>query len=624
MKYQAIPGKQSGQECALSSSARADSAEELSITDTITPAGLWQVIRGYKKELILANVVAIIATLVSVPLPLLIPLLVDEVLLNQPGAITRWIGSLTPEHWHGPVLYILVVLIATVIMRLTALVLNVWQTRQFTLISKDIVFMLRQRLLRHLQRISMAEYETLGSGAVASYLVTDVDTIDRFISSSVSRFIVATLSLIGAAVVLLWMHWQMALFILLLNPVVVWITMRLGKHVKQLKKTQNSAFEAFQLALSETLDVIQQLRTSNREDHYIQRLINKADAVKSHSASFEWKSDATSRLSFMVFLFGFDLFRALAMLMVLFSDLSVGEMLAVFGYLWFMMGPVQEVLGIQYAWFGAKAAISRLNQLVQLEQEVVYPCQKNPFKDQTTTSIDIHDLHLSYGHNEPVLKGVSLNIQPGEKVALVGASGGGKSTMVQAILGLYPASQGQISFNGVPIEEIGLQQVRESVATVLQHPALFNGTIRDNLTLGLKFDDQALWQALEIAQLKEFVQELDEQLETLVGQKGLRLSGGQRQRLAIARMVLSDPQVVILDEATSALDTETEARLHTALETFLNGRTTLIIAHRLSAVKQADRVYVFDDGHIMEQGSHNELLEQKGLYHKLYGDHQTH
>ena len=606
LKYQPLPDK-----------AEREMAE-------ISPASLWQVVKQHKKELILANLIAIIATVVSVPVPLLIPLLVDEVLLDQPGQLIAWSNGLFPSDWHGPVLYISLVLVATIAMRLVALVLNVWQTREFTLISKDVVFMLRRRLLQHLQRISMAEYETLGSGAVASHLVTDVDTIDRFISSSVSRFIVAVLSLIGAAVILLWMHWQMALFILLLNPLVIWVTMRLGKHVKQLKKSQNSAFEAFQLALSETLDVIQQLRTSNREGHYIQRLVGKAEAVKDHSANFEWKSDATSRLSFLVFLFGFDLFRALAMLMVLFSDLTVGQMLAVFGYLWFMMGPVQEVLGIQYSWFAAKAATGRLNNLLSLQQEPVYPCQTNPFAAAETASIEIKDLHLRYGDNEAVLKGVSLTVQPGEKVALVGASGGGKSTMVQAILGLYPMEQGQISFSGVPIEQIGLQQVRDSVATVLQHPALFNGSIRDNLTLGLTFDDDQLWQALEIAQLKDFVEELDEQLATLVGQKGLRLSGGQRQRLAIARMILAEPKVVILDEATSALDTETEAKLHRALEQFLQGRTTLIIAHRLSAVKQADKVYVFDDGCIMEQGSHDELLEQGGIYHKLYGEHQTH
>lgn len=599
-------------------------AEKAFMQDEITPRALWLVVKQHKRSLILANLIAIAATLFSVPLPLLIPLLVDEVLLNQPGQITATINDLVSPEWQIPAVYIGVVLFATVLMRAAALVLNVWQTREFTLISKDIVFKLRQRLLEHLQRISMAEYEQLGSGSVASHLVTDVDTIDRFISSSVSRFVVAFLSLIGAAVILFWMHWQLALFILLLNPVVIWTTMRLGKHVKRLKKTQNSAFEAFQMALGETLDVVQQLRTSNREEHYIKRLIRKASDVKEHSASFEWKSDAVSRLSFLVFLFGFDIFRALSMLMVLYSDLSVGQMLAVFGYLWFMMGPVQEVLGIQYAWFAAKAATGRLNNLLKLQQEPQYPQCEDPFTDAITTGIRIENLHLKYGDNEPVLRGVNLAIAPGEKVALVGTSGGGKSTLVQALLGLYQPESGQVSYNNVPIERIGLQRVRDHVATVLQHPALFNGSVRDNLTLGREQSDEALWQALEIAQLKDFVCALDQQLDTLVGQKGLRLSGGQKQRLAIARMILTEPKVVILDEATSALDTETEARLHEAMADFLKERTTLIIAHRLSAVKQADRVYVFDDGHIIEEGRHDELLEQQGVYHKLYGQRQQH
>ena len=190
--------------------------------------------------------------------------------------------------------------------------------------------------------------------------------------------------------------------------------------------------------------------------------------------------------------------------------------------------------------------------------------------------------------------------------------------MVQIIIGLYIPSSGDVYFNEITVMEIGLDVVRDNVATVLQHPALLNDSVRMNLTLGKQMDDEQLWSALEVAQLKSTIESLDDQLETRGGRDGIRLSGGQRQRLAIARMILSDPKVVILDEATSALDTTTESRLHHALKNFLADRTTIIIAHRLSAVKQADRVLVFEDGMIVEQGHHDELIEQRGLYASLY------
>lgn len=576
------------------------------------------IVREHKKDLISAHIVAILAAVASVPIPLLMPLLVDEVLLHQPGRMVTWLNGHFPAAWHGPVLYIGAVLALTLALRLTALILGVWQGRSFTLIAKDVVFRMREQMLLRLSRIAMSEYETLGSGAVASHFVKDLDAVDNFIGASVSKFLVALLSIIGTAIVLLWMHWQLALFILLLNPAVIYFTTVLGKRVKDLKKRENSAFELFQQALTETLDAIQQIRAINRERHYIGRVIDTARGIRTHAAAFSWQSDAASRLSFMVFLFGFDVFRAVSMLMVVYSDLTVGQMMAVFGYLWFMMGPVQEILGIQYAFYAAKAALGRINRLLELKEEPHYPHLKDPFAGKHTVGVEVENICFSYG-DTPVLNGVSLKIRAGEKVALVGASGGGKSTLVQVILGLYPPTSGTVNFDGVPMTEIGMEVVRSHVATVLQHPALFNDTVRMNLTLGRELTDEQLWQALEVAQLADTVRELPCGLDTLVGRQGVRLSGGQRQRLAIARMVLSDPQVVILDEATSALDAETEAKLHDALRAFLKNRTTLIIAHRLSAVKQADRAYVFDGGQIIEEGMHDELIRGDGLYSRLYG-----
>lgn len=581
------------------------------------------VAREHSRTLVIAHIIALAAVLAAIPIPLLMPLLVDEVLLGRPGAVVRTLDAIFPRAWHGPVLYVCAVLALTVLLRLFVLSFAALQVRQFTRIAKDMVFHMRRELLGRLERISMAEYETLGSGGVASHFVTDMDAIDTFVGTTVAKFVISVLSLVGTAVVLLWMHWPLALFILFMNPVVVYLTIVMGKRVKELKRRENAAFEVFQESLTETLDVIQTIRAANREQHYLKRVAGHARDVRNHGAAFAWKSEAANRLSFMVFLIGFDVFRAVSMLLVVFSDLTIGQMMAVFGYLWFMMTPVQEVLNIQYAWYGAKAALARVNRLWLLHAEPEYPHEVNPFADRHTVSVSVRDLSFAYGQGPLVLDRLDLAIAAGEKVALVGASGGGKSTLVQVLLGLYPPVSGELCFDGIPVTRIGLDVVRENVAVVLQHPALLNDSVRTNLTLGRDVDDGRLWRALEAAQIADDVAAMPGNLDALIGRQGIRLSGGQRQRLAIARMMLSEPKVVVLDEATSALDTETEARLHEALGEFLTGRTTLIVAHRLSAVRQADRVYVFEAGRIIETGAHDSLMAAGGIYAKLYGDYQS-
>jgi ATP-binding cassette subfamily C protein len=572
----------------------------------------------HRTRLLQANLIALLAVMAAVPVPLLLPLMVDEVLLHHPGKMVEAIGAWFPLALHGPVLFIGAALLLTVALRLTAILLNVWQGRTFSLLAKDVVYSIRVRMLSRLSRIALSEFETVGAGRVTSHFVTDLNAIDSFLGSSISGLVVSVLTLVGVAAVLLWMHWQLALFIILLNPVVILFSTRLGKRVKDLKKLENRAFEVFQDALAETLDALTQIRAMNREKHYLARVTEKAADIRQHAAAFAWKSDAMGRISFFIFLAGFDAFRAGAMLMVVFSNLSIGEMLAVFGYLWFMMTPVQELVNMQYGWFGANAALGRINALLALHSEPQHPALRDPFAGQPTVGITLDHVSFAYTDGEMVLEDVSLTVAAGEKVALVGASGGGKSTLVQALLGLYPVKSGVIRYGDVPVSEIGWEAVREHVGVVLQHPVLFNDSVRANLTLGREAGDATLWQALEIAQLKDIIAALALGLVTVVGRQGVRLSGGQRQRLAIARMIVANPKIVILDEATSALDTDTERRLHQALNVFLAGRTTLIIAHRLSAVRQADRILVFESGRVVEEGDHTALIDRGGLYHKLY------
>jgi len=580
--------------------------------------GILAELRKHRGAFIKGNLIAVLAVACAVPVPLFLPILVDEVLLHKPGIFIGHVSPLFPNAWHGPVLFVVIALLITVGLRLAAILLNVWQTRIFSLISKEVVYRIRARMLDGLSKIALSEYETLGSGRVTSHFVTDLNAVDGFLGASISGFLVAVLSLIGVSIVLLWMNWQLALFILLLNPAVIGFSTRLGKKVKELKRRENSAFEVFQEALTETLDALNQIRAMNRENYYLARVTDKAAGIRTHAAIYAWKSDAMNRVAFFVFLAGFDTFRAGAMLMVVFSDLTIGQMLAVFGYLWFMMSPVQEIIHIQYAWYAANAALGRINSLLDLKRIEEGESRVNPFTGRDSVGITLCNATFAYGDGDAILDDVNLDVAPGEKVALVGASGGGKSTLVQALLGLYPLKSGEIRYGDAEVSEIGWQLIREHVGVVLQHPVLFNASVRENLTLGREKDDADLWQSLEIAQLKEFVMGFPDGLEALVGKNGVRLSGGQRQRLAIARMVLARPQVVILDEATSALDSDTEHHLHKALAGFLKNRTTLIIAHRLSAVRQADRILVFENGQVVESGDHASLMQQGGLYHKLY------
>ncbi len=591
--------------------------------DTISRSWLITQVKKHKSKLILANLIAIVATLISVPIPLLMPLMVDEVLLDKPASGLSAMNAVLSEAWHTPTGYIFFTLFLVVLMRAASQALNIVQSRQFTLVSKTITFEMRSKMIDKLGRISIRQYETKGSGGINAHLITDIETIDQFVGSTLAKFVISFLTVIGTAIVLLWLDWRLGLFILLVNPIVIYFSRKLGSMVKHLKRKENHSFEIFQNRLVETLDGIYQLRAANKEREFLQQLKESANQVRVDADKYAWQSEAAGRVSFLLFLIGFELFRAVAMLMVMFSDLTIGQIFAVFGYLWFMLSPVQELLGIQFSWYSAKAALKRINDLLELEEEDRPVSKVNPFNETREVDVKIEHVDFSYNNENKVLDDLSLHIPAGKKVALVGASGGGKSTLIQLLIGVYRQNAGSIRFNDELTEDIGFEVIRDKIAVVLQQPILFNDTLRHNLTLGGHFDEMSLWRALEVAQLQDVISQLNHGLDTQIGRNGIRLSGGQRQRLAIARMVLSNPQIVILDEATSALDTATEAALHKALTEFLRGRTTLIVAHRLSAVKQADLIYVLEDGKVTQTGTHGELVEQEGLYQTLYGGIQS-
>ena len=564
-----------------------------------------------RKALIVGQILTIIAIMVSVPIPLLLPLLVDEVLLHKPDFFVNNIDNLFGS--GNAIYYIVIVTIIVLFLRLIYFAFGIAITKIFTQVSKYVTFKIRERLLNHLEHVNMNEYESLGSGSISANLITDVNTLDNFIVSIASKFIASILTLIAVAVVIISIDPILGLMILLIQPIIMILSKKIAKKTGVLKQEENKAIEVFQNNINETLDLFGQIKASNKEKYFFDDSIKKAQEIQRTSNEFNYKSVAYERFSFTIFLIAFEIFRAAGLILVAYSDLSIGLMFAMFGYIWFIMTPVQDILTIQYAYASASAAINRINKILDLK------CEKNGVEElpENSKKIDItlENLNFSYKEDKATLKDVSFNIKAGDKVAIIGASGSGKTTIAHLISGFYSKDSGDILYNNISIDKLSRQSLRENIFLVLQMPILFNNTLKFNITMGNEnISDEQIFEALKIAQLYETVEKMSDKLETIVGKHGVRLSGGQRQRLSIARMIIANPAVVIFDESTSALDVHTEVKLFNDLEEFLKEKTVITIAHRLSTVKNANMIYVLEDGKLVQSGNHKELEEKEGHY----------
>ena len=577
----------------------------------------------HKKNFILANIIAVIKTLTYLPVPLIIPCLINEVLLKQPGFFTKMLSVVLPEHLITPALILITAFTLVLTLRVFDEILNILQGRDFKIISKDVVLRIRTKLLRHLEKISMKEYETLGSGKLASFYIKDLDTIDEFIGTSVSKSVIAILALIGVVIILFVINWKIALFLLLFNPLSLILTAKFSKKLKELKTRQNKAFELFQEAFIETIDAITQIRSDNKESSFIQKLIEKAQQVRDDSIAYEWKTEIVGDISGMLLFVGVDLYYIFSMVLILSNDFSIGMMIGSLQYVFQVQWYMTALVDMQSKFYAADSALTRINEVMQLETEPEYIEKINPFMNSKGITIDIKNLSFLYIPQKPTLTDITMRIEPNKKVGIVGTSGSGKSTLIQALLGFYPIMSGEITINDSSIYDIGFERIRENISTVLQSPVMFNNTIRNNVTQDNSITDRQIWKALEMAQLKPLIESYEQQLDTQVGKRGIRFSGGQRQRLAIARMLLCDSKVVILDEATSALDLQTEHDLFKSIHDFLSSKTTVIITHRLSTIMDSDNIYVMNNGRIAEQGTHDNLLKHKGIYYSLFTLQQT-
>ncbi len=541
----------------------------------------------------------------------MLPVLVDEVLLEKPAFFVNNI-----DYFFGSgdaFYYIAIVAFSVILLRFVYFIFNSILTKIFTHISKYVTFKIRELLLKHLQKVSMNEYETLGSGAIGANLITDVNTLDNFIITTASKFVSSVITLVAIAIVMIVIHPLLGIMILIIQPLIILMAKKISNNVKVLKKEENNSIEKFQDNIGEVLELFGQIKASNKESYFFDESIQKAKTIQKTSNEYNYKSVVYEKFSYTIFLIGFELIRAAGLLMVVYSDLSIGMMFAMFGYIWFIMTPIQDILTIQYSYATTKAALDRINKILDLKVE---PNGEDKLRiDDDKLKIELKNINFGYVSDKEILHDISFKIQAKEKIALIGASGSGKTTLAQLISGFYTKNSGDILYNDISIQNLQRETIRENIFLVLQMPILFNNTLRFNITMGNKdIKDDEIFEALKIAQLKEMIKNMPDGLETIVGRHGIRLSGGQRQRLSIARMIIANPKVVIFDESTSALDVQTESTLFKELEPILKNKTVITIAHRLSTVKNANMIYVLNNGKLVQKGTHLELDKEEGHY----------
>ena len=502
--------------------------------------------------------------------------------------------------------------------------LNYVQVYLLTVTAERVVASLRRDLFAHLIRLSPGFFTERRTGELTSRLSADTTVLQTVLSGNLSEFARQSLFLVGGIILLTMTHPKLAATTLAVVPIVIGAALFFGK---QLKRASTGVQDRIAEATGTAEESFSQIRT-------VQSFTREAEETRRYTAHMAHViAAAIDRSRIRATFFGILTFCAfggvVAVLwqggrLVLDGTLTAGALVSFLLYALYVAGAVGSLGSLFGVYQEAVGAARRTFDLLDTQATIADPPQPEQLAKPVRGEVVIENVTFAYSPGLPdVLSDVSLRIAPGEVVALVGPSGAGKTTIASLIPRFWDVAAGRILVDGHDIRALGLTDLRGAIGMVPQEPALFSGTVRENIAYALTEDgvmppDAEILRAASAAHATEFIDRLVEGLDTLVGERGVKLSGGQRQRLAIARVFLKDPAIVILDEATSSLDSESERLVEEAMQELLRGRSTLIIAHRLSTVLRADRVVVLDHGRIVEEGRHSELLAGEGVYSKLY------
>ncbi|MGP3610289.1 ABC transporter ATP-binding protein [Anoxybacteroides rupiense] len=556
--------------------------------------------KPYKRLFLLDFSCAVLAAIIELMFPLAVNQVVDDLLPSGNWSLILWacVGLLF--------IYLLNALLNYVV--------TYWGYKLGINIETD----MRNESFQHVQKLSFRYFDNTKTGHLVSRMTNDLMDIGEMAHHGPEDLFIAIMTLLGTFGIMLAVNPKLAVMIFILVPIIMLLTIYFGKQMSAAFSQLFGDIANFNARVENNVSGIRVVQSFTNEEHEIAKF-------KESNDHFRWTKLRSYRIMANNSSMNYVLTKILSLFVLLAGawfvidgQMTYGEFIAFLLLANVLIGPIQKINAVIETYPKGIAGFKRFIEFLETKPEIT----DHPHALQLSHvygEIRYENVSFSYKHDKRVLDHLNLHIRPGETIALVGPSGSGKSTICHLLPRFYERDRGRIMIDGIDIQDISLKSLRSHIGIVQQDVYLFDGTIRDNIAYGkLDATEEEIWEAARKAQLEDVIYSQANGLDTLIGERGVKLSGGQKQRIAIARMFLKNPSILILDEATSALDTETEQAVQEALDHLAQGRTTIVIAHRLATIKKADRIAVVADQRIIEEGSHDELMRRKGAYYRLY------
>jgi ATP-binding cassette subfamily B multidrug efflux pump len=569
---------------------------------------LWQRILGYAAHYWQGVVLAVFLSLAvigsSLLLPYLVRLAVDNYIINTKITIAARFSGLT---------LLALIFGGTVVVGFIA---NYFQVTVLEWTGQNIMHRLRQRIYRHMLRLDLAFFNENPSGKLVTRLTNDVQNMYEMFTSVIITLFNDALRILGILVLLFWLNWRLTLLISVLLPIIIVATLWFSKMARNIFREIRTNLAKINAYLQEAVSGISLIQLYQREKDTEDNFINLNLAY--------FSSTLRQIKIFGIFMPLLDILSSTATgliiwyggILILKGEMTIGILVAFLSYIRLFFQPLRELSQKYSVVQSAMASAERIFQLMDTKSGL--PLLPQPLDLQTVSgSIEFSHVTFGYDPDKPVIHNLSMKVEPGETVAIVGATGSGKSTLVNLLERMYDPDQGRIMLDGHDLRDLDLEWLRNTVGLVMQEIYLIPGTIKENILLNTDMEEKDLANILNLAQLDDLISRLPRGIDTKIGEGNLDLSAGQRQLLAMARVMVRDPEVLVLDEATANVDSETEILVERAIDATLSKRTSVVIAHRLSTIRRADRIIVMDAGQIIEEGTHDKLMADKGFYHRL-------